>query len=208
MPRVALTVIIVELTYLDTTDVVGLGHIDGDTTIDEHLLIVVNRGGIALDRIHACHFRFIQNNTEDDERFWTHSIDTPAHNAWCGLAFERVCFAHIDQIRRALGIEGIASNVYAWRVEDDPELGPGAQIDMLIDRADQVVNICEMKFSSGEYRMDKEEALKLQNKKRRFAEATQNRKALHLTMISTYGMVHNAYWNDIQKEVTADDLFL
>lgn len=161
-----------------------------------------------IDNFTLFHFRFIQNNTEDDERFWTHSIDTPAHNAWCGLAFERVCFAHIDQIRRALGIEGIASNVYAWRVEDDPELGPGAQIDMLIDRADQVVNICEMKFSSGEYRMDKEEALKLQNKKRRFAEATQNRKALHLTMISTYGMVHNAYWNDIQKEVTADDLFL
>ena len=78
---------------------------------------------------------------------------------------------------------------------------------MLIDRADQVVNICEMKFSYGEYRLDKEEAQKLQNKKHRFAEATHNRKALHLTMISTYGLVHNAYWNDIQKEVTADDLF-
>ena len=160
-----------------------------------------------IDNFTLFYFRFLQDNVENDSHFWTHHIDTPIYNTWCGLAFERVCFMHIRQIKQALGIEGIASNVYAWQVKASEETGPGAQIDMLIDRADQVINLCEIKFSTREFSIDRVLSDALRMKKARFAESTKNRKALHLTMITTYGLVHNMYWGDIQKEVTASDLF-
>ena len=160
-----------------------------------------------VDNFTLFHFQFIQNNVEDDEHFWTHNLNTPMHNTWCGLAFERLCFNHIRQIKETLGIGGIASNVYAWRGEADEKGGRGAQIDMVIDRADNVINLCEMKFSKREFRIEKSYADELRNKEAVFAESTHSRKALHLTMVTTYGVEHNAYWGDVQKEITADDLF-
>lgn len=158
-----------------------------------------------IDNFSIFYFRYIANNKENDPHFWTHHIDTPIYHSWCGLAFERVCLAHIPQIKKALGIDGIASNVYSWQSKEKGT-ERGAQIDLLIDRADQTINICEMKFSSREYRLEKEEAEKLHNRRARFIEETKSRKAIHLTMITTYGLVHNSYWGEIQKEVTADDL--
>lgn len=93
-------------------------------------------------------------------------------------------------------------------VKDDPVYGAGAQIDMLIERADNTVNICEMKFSQNEFVIDKDYDAVLRHKLSRFGASVSHRKAIHLTMVTTYGVVHNAYWNRVQSEVVADDLFL
>ena len=87
--------------------------------------------------------------------------------AWSGLAFERLCMAHTQQIKAALGIAGVLSNVYSWCREAD-EMSDGAQIDLLIDRKDQVINLCEMKYSLSEYIIDAEYEQKLRNKKSTF----------------------------------------
>lgn len=114
---------------------------------------------------------------------------------------------HVGQIKLRLGISGVLTNVYSWSAKPDPIYGAGAQIDMLIDRADNVVNICEMKFSKGEYVIDKEYSLNLVHKIDRLLQTTKTRKALHLTMITFNGVAHNEYWGEVQSEVTADDLF-
>lgn len=158
------------------------------------------------DNFSIFHFKFIANNRENDPHFWTHHIDTPLYHAWCGLAFERVCFAHIPQIKQALGIDGIATNIYSWVSKNRVDGKRGAQIDLLIDRADQVINVCEIKFSSRDYRLEKDEVNKLRHRKSLFAEETKCRKAIHLTLITTYGLAHNVYWGEIQKEVTVEDL--
>ena len=77
----------------------------------------------------------------------------PAVNTWRGLPFERLCFWYILQIKEALGISGILASVYSWRKKFDSPGNDNAQIDMLIDRSDHIINICEMKFSSNEYTM-------------------------------------------------------
>lgn len=103
-----------------------------------------------IDNYTLFYFKFIQQNKNNDEQFWSASIDSAMHRAWSGLAFERLCMAHTQQIKAALGISGVLSNIYSWRKEAD-ENGKGAQIDLLIDRNDQVVNICEMKYSLSEF---------------------------------------------------------
>ena len=128
------------------------------------------------------------------------------HRVWSGLAFERLCLAHVQQIKAGLGIAGVLSNVYSWRKEAD-ENSDGAQIDLLIDRNDQVINVCEMKYSLSEFSIDAEYERNLRNKKLVFIDSTNTRKAVHLTMVTTYGVRQNSHSGIIQSEVTLDDLF-
>ena len=160
-----------------------------------------------MDNFSLFFLKFMQENKTDDPSFWSHNYTSPLRYSWCGLAFERVCFQHIPQIKQALGISGVVTNTYSWQVKDDPVYGAGAQIDMLIERADNTVNICEMKFSQNEFVIDKDYDAVLRHKLSRFGASVSHRKAIHLTMVTTYGVVHNAYWNRVQSEVIADDLF-
>ena len=159
-----------------------------------------------IDNYTLFYFKFIQQNENNDEHFWSASIDSAMHRAWSGLAFERLCMAHTQQIKAALGIAGVLSNVYSWRKEAD-EMSDGAQIDLLIDRKDQVINLCEMKYSLSEYAIDAEYEQKLRNKKSAFIDATNTRKAVHLTMVTTFGIKANAYSGIVQNEITLEDLF-
>jgi len=152
------------------------------------------------------YFRFIQNNPVNDEHFWSKSIGTGEYNNWCGLAFERVCLMHSQQIKKRLGISGIISSEYAWWV-DNKEGKRGAQIDLLIDRNDGVINLCEMKYTKMPFHIDADYYATLQYKRLRFIETTHTRKAVHLTMVSAQGLQRNAYADDIQSQITADDLF-
>ena len=152
------------------------------------------------------YFRFIQNNPVNDEHFWSKSIGTGEYNNWCGLAFERVCLMHSQQIKKRLGISGIISSEYAWWV-DNKEGKRGAQIDLLIDRNDGVINLCEMKYTKMPFHIDADYDATLQYKRSRFIETTHTRKAVHLTMVSAQGLQRNAYADDIQSQITADDLF-
>lgn len=159
-----------------------------------------------IDNYTLFYFKFIQQNENNDEHFWSASIDSAMHRAWSGLAFERLCMAHTQQIKAALGIAGVLSNVYSWRKEAD-EMSDGAQIDLLIDRKDQVINLCEMKYSLSEYVIDAEYEQKLRNKKSAFIDATNTRKAVHLTMVTTFGIKANAHSGIVQNEITLEDLF-
>ncbi|MDR1720584.1 MAG: ATP-binding protein [Dysgonamonadaceae bacterium] len=149
---------------------------------------------------------FIKNRNITDKNFWSNTINTPLHNAWTGFAFELLCLAHIEQIRRKLGIGGVITCTFSWRskkAESD-----NVQIDLLIDRADNVINICEMKFSRKEFTISKTDDENIRNKVWTFAEETRTKKALHTTLITTFGVKHNAYWNEVQSEVRLEDLFI
>ena len=159
------------------------------------------------DNFTLFYFKFMRENTRGDRSFWSHFCGTPAFAAWEGLAFERVCLAHIDRIKEALGISGVAVKVASWRCRGNPGGPRGAQIDLVISRADNVVNICEMKFARGEYEIDADEAERLRNRTEAFRRETSFRGGIHLTFVTPYGVKHNKYWNMVQSEVTLDNLF-
>lgn len=152
------------------------------------------------------YFRFIHDNPANDEHFWSKSIGTGEYNNWCGLAFERVCLLHSRQIKAKLGISGIISSEYAWSAERE-EGKRGAQIDLLIDRNDGVINLCEMKYSKAPFRIDANFEANLLNKRTRFIDATHTKKAVHLIMVCSQGLERNSYADEIQSLVTGGDLF-
>ena len=139
-----------------------------------------------------------------DNHFWSNHLLSPTINNWLGLSFERVCMAHINQIKRALGVERIGTEYYSWRSKDSEN---GAQIDLLIERADRIINMCEIKYSAGQYALDKEEDMKIRNRMVDFQQETATRCAVVPIIVTTFGLKANAYSGGIQAEVLLDDLF-
>ena len=150
------------------------------------------------------YFNFMRDNKFNDEHFWSNFIENARHRAWSGYAFEQVCLAHLSQIKRKLGIAGVLTNTASWRSR---ETDHGAQIDLLIERNDKIINLCEMKYVQEQFVIDKKQDEILRNKRAAFKYEAKTNKPVHLTMITTYGVKHNEYWNNIQSEVTMDDLF-
>jgi uncharacterized protein len=133
--------------------------------------------------------------------------DLPEWKTWGGYAFENVCLAHITAIRKALSILGVASSVSSFIASPEDGLS-GAQIDLLIDRNDQTINLCEIKYSITDFTLTKKDVDNIENKKRVFRHHTGTKKHLFVTLITTMGVVNNAHrLNHIDQVVTLDDLF-
>ena len=160
------------------------------------------------DYYSAFYFRFIREKYGKDTQYWSHASDHPTRRAWAGLTFEQLCKDHIAQIKQAFGISGILTEESIWFTRGDKELNiPGAQIDLIIERRDQVIHLCEMKFPVNEYIIDKKYDMVLRNKMEAFRQMTGTRKTLLVSMITTYGVKKNMYSDIVRSQVTLEDLF-
>lgn len=153
-----------------------------------------------VDMYSLFYLNFIQDVEENEELFWMNLQDTPAFYAWSGYAFEMVCLQHVKQIKQAIGISGIRTSVSTWQSKS-------AQIDLLIDRRDHVINLCEMKFSIAPFKINKKYAQNLRNKIGTFKTDSNTKKSIFLTMITTYGLADSPYKGMVQNELTMDVLF-
>ena len=143
---------------------------------------------------------FIRHNTKSDTLFWSHSQGTSLYTTWCGLSFERLACMHTTQIKQALGISGVLTQEYAWR-------NSAAQIDLLIDRQDGVINLCEMKFYSSAIANLETISDEMERKRAIYIENEHPTKALFNTLVTTYNSNTKNNYN-IQNIITLDDLFL
>ena len=160
-----------------------------------------------IDNYVLFYFQFLRNRKGTDEHFWSLSYATPAVNAWRGLAFERLCMWHVPQIRAALGISGVVTDVYSWRGKKTEDGDRPVQIDMVLDRGDNLIDICEMKFSNGEYEIDADENQRLMERAETFRRQTGTRKGTRTVLVSAFGLKRGKYAGNIQSVVTLDDLF-
>lgn len=157
------------------------------------------------DEFSLFHLKFMDKKKSGDQNAWVKISAMPVYKIWCGMAFEAVCLKHITNVKKALGIDGIHSEDGAWRYNAGKG-ETGAQIDLLIDRADRTINICEMKFYNGEFVIDKSYASELERKLTVFVERTKTRKSLFLTMITTYGIKENEYAARLVQKILAMDV--
>ncbi len=151
--------------------------------------------------------RFIEPVKSFDKDAWQSLNESATWRSWSGYAFEAVCLKHISAIKRALGIEGVYTEVSVWRHQGNKKT-QGTQIDLLIDRQDRCINLCEVKFANSEFVIDKKYANELDTKVRVFREQTGTRKAIFPTMITTYGTRKNDHYTGrVQSEILMADLF-
>ncbi len=171
-----------------------------------HLNNAINNGIYQLvDSFTLFYHHFIKGrNVEEGD--WINLLRSNTYNSWVGLAFEMLCICHSNQIKAALGISGIKANIRSWHALASKNY-PGAQIDMLIDRADDYINVCEMKYAPDEYAFSSEDWKSLQNKMNRLAEEISKVKTLVPTVVAPYGLKQNEYSQEIPSVIVLDDLF-
>ncbi len=166
-----------------------------------------------IDNYTLFYFDFISENINGDSHFWSSSAGSALHYSWAGRAFERVCMQHISQIKEALGFSAVISSVHSWscKGKKDPITGEflnkGAQIDMLIDRNDDTINLCEIKYTNAPYVISEEEDERIRNRYETFIRESGTKKTVLITMITAFGLVSGGYSNDIHCQLTMSDLF-
>lgn len=146
----------------------------------------------------------LYNNRAGKINSWQAFIKSPEYYAWRGIAFETVCLGHIMQIKSALGITGVESVEYSWKSKKKEG---GAQIDLLIDRRDDVINLCEMKCTDTEFEISNKYRYELINKVETFVEEVNPRKSIHITLITSGGFKRNEYSDVVQNIIEPDSLF-
>lgn len=145
----------------------------------------------------------LQNSGPD---YWLKQRNSQSWRTWSGFAFENICLKHVDRIKFALGLAAVHTETSKWR--STPQVEEGCEIDLVINRADQCINLCEIKYYEDVFTLDKDYAEKLRKKKWSFARETETKKALFLTLITTYGAKHNeSFHASIDQDLTIDDLF-
>ncbi|MEN0051888.1 MAG: ATP-binding protein [Bacteroidota bacterium] len=143
------------------------------------------------------YLKFIEPSNPLDKDQWLHMLDHPSYRAWSGYAYEQICLYHVQDIKQALGISGIQSKTFAWKSNNENQ---NVQIDLLIDRRDRVINLCEIKFSAQEFTITKAYASDLQRKIKVFKDETATKKAVFLTLITTYGLKENTYLHSLVQQ--------
>jgi predicted AAA+ superfamily ATPase len=157
-----------------------------------------------IDPFSLFYLKTIAGSPDDDAGFWAKYRESAGFRSWSGYAFEQVCLAHIPQIKKALGISGVISRSFSWRSKT---VDPGAQVDIVIDRNDGIISLCEVKYSETEYAITKEVDTNLRRKREAFKAETKTRKAVHLVLVTLNGMKRNQYSDTVQADVSADGLF-
>ncbi len=154
------------------------------------------------------YFRFVEKNAVLDPTWWQNHLNDSGVTAWQGLTFEIICMEHHLQIKKALGISGMATEVSTWRTAPNKEYNlPGAQIDMIIERGDRLIHLCEIKFAKDEYIMTRDYDQYLRRRMSVFELVTKTKKPLVYTLITTYGVVNAHAHSIIHSQVTMNDLF-
>lgn len=149
-----------------------------------------------------------QRIKEVSTKFWEGAVQSTAWKAWAGYAFEAICFKHSEKIKKALKIpeDSVAST---WQHVAKKSSGiPGAQIDLLFDRNDGIISLCEIKYSTKKFRLDKEYARALLNKVEIYKKVTKTNKHVVLSMITTHGLQPSVHLEGVVwSSATAENLF-
>ena len=161
-----------------------------------------------IDPFTIFHFHFLTKNINDDN-YWSNMLNTPTINTWQGLAFERICILHTNSIKKSLGISGVHTAVYPWSCKKDlTKQIYGSQIDMVIERKDDIVNIIEIKYYDAPYIITQKYMENLSKKKHDYASITKTKSAIHFTFIALNGIENNTYSKEIQSVINIEDLFV
>ncbi|MBK8636483.1 MAG: AAA family ATPase [Saprospiraceae bacterium] len=154
------------------------------------------------------YIKFVKDSPKGRANTWESYASSSAFMAWTGYAFENICLLHMPQIHHKLGIQGVYTEISSWRFSGNDEI-PGAQVDLIIDRKDGIIHLCEAKFSNNEFVISKDYNTKLRQKRASFQHVTKTKKQVVTTLMTTYPAMRNKYYlEEIHTEVTIDDLFV
>ncbi len=158
-----------------------------------------------IDPFCLFYLKHVKGNT-DNPSYWQTNEKAPSIISWMGLAFEDLCWNHVRQIKRALGIDGVITRESPWNIASEKK-NEGPRIDLIINRDDRFICLCEMKFSLGLFEVQKAYNQTLMERMNKVQEIIGNKKTVMSVLVTTYGLKRNEYASRFDKVVTMEDLF-
>ena len=159
-----------------------------------------------IDNFTLFYYQFMKPNGGANPHFWTANYGKPLYNTWTGFAFEKVCLLHLEQIKKALGFKAVISSAHSWFYQPK-DGGKGVQADLLIDRDDNVINLCEIKYYKTKFKVTEQEYQRLEYCRQTLIEQSKTQKSVILTMITSNGIFEGGFGNEIQSQITINQLF-
>ncbi len=158
------------------------------------------------DEYSMFYIKYIENTKPSNSGVWIKMYGKQSYRIWSGFSFETICMKHVEQIKEGLKISGINAVHGSW-IETNTK--NSTQIDLLIDKDDNIINLCEMKFYNTEYKIDKKYSKEIAKKLNAFMASAKTKKSVFVTFITTYGLISNQYSRQyVQNEFRMDDLFI
>lgn len=159
------------------------------------------------DNYSLFYLKFMEGKRKNGEGSFISLEHTPQWKTWCGYAFENICFMHLQQMKRAMGIAAVYTEAGSYIQKAGGDTG-GVQIDMLIDRAYNIINVCEMKFYDAPFTITKKYAAELRNKRAMVRMAAPAKKSVFITLVTCFGVQENSYATElVPSQIIAGDLF-
>ncbi len=155
-----------------------------------------------MDSFCLFYLTFLNDKSKINERYWSSNVSSQTLSSWRGFAFENVCFNHLEQIKFALGIPSVITECSAFYNKED-----GYQIDLLVSRNDNVINLCELKFYSSKFKITNDYYLKIMERTNSLYEKINKKKIVNNTLITTFGLELNEYSSAFNNVITIDELF-
>jgi AAA+ ATPase superfamily predicted ATPase len=157
-----------------------------------------------IDEFSVFYLNFMDSKKNTD---WNLISQSQPFKLWKGYAFENFCLKHIQSIKHQLGIGSVITQQFAYLIQN-PALKTHHQIDLIIDRNDQCINICEIKYHAKPYTITKNYAETLRQRMQYFAWETETKKTIFLTFISKYGVTtQSGIPNLVDSEVLMEDFY-
>ncbi|MFK8104471.1 MAG: ATP-binding protein [Saprospiraceae bacterium] len=159
-----------------------------------------------IDEYSIFYHRFIKPNKKYTSGMWQQLSSGQSYKIWADYTFESLCHKHIDAIKKSLGIAMVYTETSSLRIPGTSQK-EGFQIDLIIDRKDESINLCEIKFHAGEFSINKKYYHELIQKRQRFIDSTKTKKQVFLTFITNLGVADNSYASEIvDAEVILEDM--
>lgn len=140
------------------------------------------------------------------ENFWRDNENSPALAPWRGHAFEDACLKHVEQIKKAMGVSGVASDNSTWTLQG-MQNQKGMQIDLIIERSDRVINLCEMKFVNTDFEVKKDYKATLSERLNWVTSNVKKNQNVQMTLVTTYGLKQGIHSGIFQRTIVLDNLF-
>lgn len=165
--------------------------------IEEKPFGKLKRGSIykLVDEYSVFYHKFIKRNKKPQKGIWQVLSASQQYKIWTGYAFETLCYKHVEEIKKSLGIASVYTESSSFR-QAAKSGRPGFQIDLLLDRKDQVINLCECKFFDAPFEINKTYSVQLQARKALFKQVTGTKKSVFTTLITNQKHTSNSHFID------------
>lgn len=150
--------------------------------------------------------RWLRNSGVSTFSAFNRIFSSQSYASWQGFDFELTAFKNVHLVSQALGISGIPVEPFVYYRDKD------VQIDLLLERGDQTITLCEAKSYDSQYEPTEKDVTRFRIRRQAIEELLKTKRRppqfINYCFVVRNGIKRNRYFNEINAEVADLSQFL